>query len=370
MADDPYNWLDKDAAERMLRGDPVGSRDGVGARELEQLLAAAKAVGAGAPGTAELPGEEAALAAFRRAHHGTGPRVSAVSGTRSGGFAERTCLGRPFRRGFAVALTVCAIGGVAVAAGTGMLPPFEGDGPEPEPGSSVSAAETPGILESKQPSGGTASPSPHQTPGEHSPGPSGTTSPGGGPSGSQRPGGGGGRDNTAGGSGDDGKTRPGDVDSKKLLLSLCRDYQSGKGDSMDSDKLGRLAREAGSRDKVGDFCRTYLASHQDDGRSGDNNGNGGDDGHSGGSGGSGGSDHGNANGGGKGNGGGSGNGGGNGKGGREGGDNAARALSTNTSTGAFATVTSTGAFATASAPSVTPSDTVSPTASPSPTGQV
>ncbi|MFD5735027.1 hypothetical protein ACFWIY_19680, partial [Streptomyces sioyaensis] len=66
MADDRYNWLDKDTAERLLRGEPVGARHRDGARELEQLLQAAAAVGAKVPETVELPGEEAAMAAFRR----------------------------------------------------------------------------------------------------------------------------------------------------------------------------------------------------------------------------------------------------------------------------------------------------------------
>ncbi|MEV0369880.1 hypothetical protein AB0I10_08670 [Streptomyces sp. NPDC050636] len=359
MADDPYNWLDKDAAERMLRGDPAGPRDGVGARELEQLLEAAKAVGGGAPGTTELPGEEAAIAAFRRAHHGTGAwprnratgdRVSAVSTTRSGGIAERARLGRPFRRGFAVALTVCAIGGVAVAAGTGMLPPFEGDGPEPEPGSSVSAAETPGTFESKQPDGGSAGvtpQSPDATPGQGTTGP---TTPGGGHSGSQRPGDGTqggdpGHENTvAGGSGDDGKSRPDDGDRKKLLLALCHNYQSGKQDSMDRDMLRRLEHAAGGRDKVRAFCRKYLASNENGG------GSGGDDGYGGGSGGSG---HGGS--------GGNGNGNGNGQGGGDGDDDADPAVSLSPSPGASTP---------APAPTATPSTPGSTTPSPAPTGQV
>ncbi|WP_169314193.1 hypothetical protein [Streptomyces piniterrae] len=365
MADDPYNWLDKDAAERMLRGDPVGPRDGVGARELEQLLEAAKAVGAAIPEATELPGEDAALAAFRSARHGTGARtgnratgdratgdrVTAVSTTRSGGLAERTRLARPFRRGFAVALTVCAIGGVAVAAGTGMLPPFEGGDADPEPASSVSAAETPGILESRQPdggSGGTATHTPDATHGHGSTDPSGTGTPGNGhgPGGSQKPGdatpGGGPGDNAAvGGSGDDGKPRPGDADQKKLILQLCHDYQSGKRDTMDREALRRLERAAGGPDKIRSFCRKYLASNQ-------NGGSGGDDGYSGGSSGSGGSGH-----------GGSGGGKGGGQGGGDGDDDSDPAASTTS-----------GASTPASAPTVTPSASPSATSSPAPTSQV
>ncbi|MFB6557123.1 hypothetical protein ACFCWX_45660, partial [Streptomyces sp. NPDC056405] len=72
MADDRYSWLDKDAAERLLRGEPAGSQVGDGAPELEHLLKAAAAAGSGLPESAPLPGEEAALAAFRNARHGPG----------------------------------------------------------------------------------------------------------------------------------------------------------------------------------------------------------------------------------------------------------------------------------------------------------
>lgn len=175
MADDRYNWLDKDAAEQLLRGEPVSARHGDGARELEQLLKAAAAACADMPGTAELPGEEAAVAAFRRARHGagvgarhraTGEPLPAVHAAPTTGIAERTRLARPFRRGFAVALAACAIGGVAVAAGTGVLPtPFRGD---PAPASSVSAAETPGPLDTREPGAqtdGTTGRTPDSTPG-------------------------------------------------------------------------------------------------------------------------------------------------------------------------------------------------------------
>ncbi|TSB23206.1 hypothetical protein FNJ62_15510, partial [Streptomyces benahoarensis] len=114
MADDRYNWLDNDAAERLLRGEPVGTT-AHGAQELARLLDDAAPAG---PGPAPLPGEEAAVAAFRRAHHAVPARAG---------------LARPVRRGFVVALAACALGGVAVAAGTGVLhSPFR-PGPAPPP---------------------------------------------------------------------------------------------------------------------------------------------------------------------------------------------------------------------------------------------
>ncbi|WP_043265769.1 hypothetical protein [Streptomyces sp. CT34] len=297
MADDRYSWLDKDAAERLLRGEPVSSRDGDGARELEQLLKAAAAVGSGLPESAAAPGEEAALAAFRRAGHGSGVglrdadapgRLPALRRTRSAGAGERPRLARPFRRGFAVALAVCAIGGIAVAAGTGVLPtPFRGG--EPEPGASVSAAESPSPLDGGQPTptGGETSRTPGSTPGGRSTAPGPTPTPGGSPGGSRSPaapGAGGGLLGGAIGALDgDGKNVPGGDNSRnKLLLPLCTAYESGKRGDIDRDTLKRLESKAGGPDKVHAFCRQYLAQSQNGGGSGDNDGAGGGGGQNGG----------------------------------------------------------------------------------------
>lgn len=304
MADDRYNWLDKDTAEQLLRGEQVGAWRGDGAHELEQLLAAAAAVGAKAPEAAPLPGEEAAVAAFRRAaRHGARARGGAagagVTTVRATGVAERTRIARPFRRGFAVALAACAIGGVAVAAGTGVLPtPFRGGGGDPEPASSVSAAKTPGPLDTREPGAqtdGTTARTPDPTPGGSTTGPGGTPTPGSSPGATQGHGrgtpGGAGGGNNGGGKGGDGKSEHGD--KNKLLLSLCRDYEAGKRDQMDRDTLRRLEAKAGGPEKVHAFCRAYLARYQTGGGSGDNDGfagglggdSGGDSAQSGGSGG-------------------------------------------------------------------------------------
>ncbi|MFI0711985.1 hypothetical protein ACH4SK_15265 [Streptomyces inhibens] len=287
MADDRYNWLDKDAAEQLLRGEPVSARHGDGARELEQLLKAAAAACAEMPGTAELPGEEAAVAAFRRARHGagvgarhraTGEPLPAVHAAPTTSIAERTRLVRPFRRGLAVALAACAIGGVAVAAGTGVLPtPFRGG--DPAPGSSVSAAETPGPLDTREPGAqtdGTTGRTPDSTPGQQSTRPGGTPTPGSSSGATRTPGAGkpGGGTGHSGGAGDGG-AQPGRSDKKKLLLSLCRNYESGKRDQMDRDTLRPLESKAGGPEKVHAFCRAYLARYQVGGGSGDNDGFGG-----------------------------------------------------------------------------------------------
>ncbi|GAA2664599.1 hypothetical protein [Streptomyces lunalinharesii] len=305
MADDRYSWLDKDAAERLLRGEPAGSRVGDGTPELEHLLKAAAAAGSGLPESAPLPGEEAALAAFRNARHGPGARgdtahgaaLPGLRGNRTRRVAERGGIARPFRRGFAVALAVCAIGGIAVAAGTGVLPtPFRGG--EPQPGASVSAAESPSTFETREPAttgetGRTpatppdgrptdpgASPSPG---GSHGPGPTpGTPTPGTGTPG-----------------GDGWPQQDGDGKGKRrLLLALCKDYETGRRGDIDRDTLRRLESKAGGPDRVHAFCRQYLTqSGQQGGGSGDNDGgagkggNGGGQGENGGNGGNAGGGH-------------------------------------------------------------------------------
>ncbi|MFJ5797506.1 hypothetical protein [Streptomyces decoyicus] len=303
MADDRYDWLDKDTAERLLRGEQVSARHGDGAHELEQLLEAAAAVAARAPETVELPGEEAAVAAFRQAvRHGSGARnrtagapPPGVRTAHTADLAERTRLGRPVRRGFAVALAACAIGGVAVAAGTGVLPtPFRGG--DPAPASSVSAVETPGPFRTGEPGAqtdGTTGQTPDAGPGRKSSEPPESPTPGSSPGASKNPGSGTPSGGTGRGSdkpgGSDGKgTDPGRGDTKNFLLALCQNYESGKRDAMDRDTLRRLERKAGGPEKVHVFCRAYLARYQNGGGSGSDDGFGGGTGGSGGSGGSGG----------------------------------------------------------------------------------
>ncbi|MFI6726474.1 hypothetical protein [Streptomyces atratus] len=178
MADEHYEWLDKDAAEKLLRGEPVDPVGGQSRTEAERLAAALDAAARAArPATGELPGEAAALAAFRTAAQSARTRAAnpQVKGyaektgepapadtlepvhirPASGGFAPhrpsssagsgRTrSLGwsRPIRFGLVASFAGCALGGVAVAASTGMLPgPFGGH--TPVPAASVSATATP-----------------------------------------------------------------------------------------------------------------------------------------------------------------------------------------------------------------------------------
>ncbi|MYT33322.1 MULTISPECIES: hypothetical protein [unclassified Streptomyces] len=288
MADDRFSWLDKNAAERLLRGEPAGSQVGDGARELEQLLKAAAAAGSGLPETAGSPGEEAALAAFRQAQHGPGARsresargaaLPGARSTRTNRVVERTGLARPFRRGFAVALAACAISGIAVAAGTGVLPtPFR-DG-EPRPASSVPAAETPNTLETDEPATttGETGRTPATPPDGRTTAPGSTPTPGGShdtaPTPGTRPPGTG-----TGTPGDDGKPLPDDGGwnkKRKLLLALCKQYESGRPGDLDRNTLRRLEDAAGGPERVHAFCRQYFSpSGQQGGGSGDNDGGGG-----------------------------------------------------------------------------------------------
>ncbi|MFI1257259.1 hypothetical protein ACH4U6_26235 [Streptomyces netropsis] len=167
MADDHrYDWLDDDAVERLLRGGTVDSAalDEATRPAAERLAASLADLRApalpGAGADLPMPGEEAALAAFRaaRAEGAPGARASlrSVRGGASGVSVaadepvvrlttparNRSFLRRPVKGALALALAGCALGGVAVAAGTGVLPgPFGSTGSAPAPATSVSAAE-------------------------------------------------------------------------------------------------------------------------------------------------------------------------------------------------------------------------------------
>ncbi|MFE6876976.1 hypothetical protein ACFVBK_21035, partial [Streptomyces sp. NPDC057677] len=70
MADERYQWLDQEAAERLLRGEPVDAVDDhtrSRAERLAEALDAARTPTLPPAARTELPGEAAALAAFRAA---------------------------------------------------------------------------------------------------------------------------------------------------------------------------------------------------------------------------------------------------------------------------------------------------------------
>ncbi|GAB2723511.1 hypothetical protein [Streptomyces bullii] len=267
MADEQYRWLDRETAERLLSGESLEAVDPAAREQAERL---AKTLGALSPPptpspltSEELPGEAAALAAFRKARAERGD-VEATAGRRSGGrafepglvriggssgAAPRSRWGRPARLGLAAALAVGMVGGVAVAAGTGVLPaPFGGE--EPEPAASVSVAVTP----SEPP---LVSPSPHDSA-------QGEPRPGGSPDGpSSGIAGGSGRDEPSGGA----TTKPGNGggdhgsssgDRAKGLASACRDLRDGK--DLDAGRKRALDRAAGGPSRIGTYCEGVLAA--------------------------------------------------------------------------------------------------------------
>src|SRR5262245_44594865 len=108
-----HDWLDDNAAERLLRGEHDDPR----AEALARLLAAAAA-----PAPVNAQREEAAVAAFRaaRAENVKGAEDPARDWRRRRGGALRP--GRSMRTLTSALVAAAVLGGVALAAGTGALP--------------------------------------------------------------------------------------------------------------------------------------------------------------------------------------------------------------------------------------------------------
>ncbi|WP_260470673.1 hypothetical protein [Streptomyces sp. RP5T] len=257
MADESYRWLDLETAERLLRGESLEAVDEAARDQAERLAKTLDSLTVEpAPTSGGLPGEEAALAAFRkvraeRADDGASPsagnRHRSGAGPADAGLvrigAPETAAGRPRRRrpahlALAAVLTVGMVGGVAVAAGFGVLP-HVGDG-EPEPAASVSAAVTP-----DRPRVSPSTPAPQTAP-----------SPGGSPSG-----GSGSRDTARGGTGaTPGKGSEGlgvrPRDGWNGAASACRDVRAGK--KLDPARKHALEGAAGGSAQVWKYCKGVL----------------------------------------------------------------------------------------------------------------
>ncbi|MET7730930.1 hypothetical protein ABZT02_06140 [Streptomyces sp. NPDC005402] len=258
MADESYRWLDLETAERLLRGESLEAVDEAAREQAERLAKTLDALTVEpAPTSAELPGEEAALAAFRKVRAGRADdwvsppvrgRHRPGAGSADAGLvrigAPEAGAGRPRRRrpahlGLAAVLAVGMVGGVAVAAGIGVLP-HVGDG-EPEPAASVSAAATP-----DRPLVSPSAPAPQVVP-----------SPEGSPSGGT-----GSRDTARGDIGaspDRGSeglgVRPrGDLDG---AASACRDLRAGK--KLDPTRKHTLEGAAGDTSQVWKYCKGVLS---------------------------------------------------------------------------------------------------------------
>ncbi|MGW3100987.1 hypothetical protein [Streptomyces sp. NPDC001100] len=252
----PRRWLDRETAELLLRGESLEAVDPAARDQAERL---ARTLGAlsvePTSDKAELPGEEAALAAFRAARTGNDVERSAVGrpGRAHPSDAGLVRLGRPVETvrgprpgrpawfGLTAALAVGLAGGGAVAAGTGVLPsPFD----DPAPAASISAAATP-----DRP---LISPSPSGTFGSGTPSAGGATAGSGDSSGEAV---GGGTDRTpAAGSGEDGSAHSGSW--WKAVASSCRAVRDGK--SLEAGRKRALEGAAGGTSHVWTYCKGLL----------------------------------------------------------------------------------------------------------------
>ncbi|MGC9535445.1 hypothetical protein [Streptomyces sp. UG1] len=267
MADELNRWLDRETAERLLSGESLEAVDAADRDQAERLAKTLEALTAEPPPTSEeLPGEAAALAAFRiarKGREGTAQDAPATVGDRPGPpdsdaadaglvrlgrparAARRPRWARPARLGLAAALAVGMVGGVAVAAGTGVLPtPFDRDEPA-RPAATVSApAPTDRPLISPSPGIG----------GQDEPTPDG---------GSSAPAGPGAPEDTAapGGSATDRDSASGNREKSggwwKAVTASCRDVRDGK--PLTGDRRRALENAAGSSARVWKYCKNVLS---------------------------------------------------------------------------------------------------------------
>jgi hypothetical protein len=254
MADEHYRWLDRETAELLLRGESLEAVDPAARDQAERL---AKTLGAlsvePSSGKAELPGEEAASAAFRAARTGNDVARAALGRPGSARSSDAGLVrigrlapavpgsrrGRSVRFGLTAAVAVGMAGGVAVAAGTGVLPtPFDDD---PAPAASLSAAATPGHP--------FVSPSPTGTGG------SGTPESGGSDDSSGAAAGSGTDPKPSAEAGDDDRSAgPGSWWSG--VTSSCRAVRDGK--SLDAGRKRTLEGAAGGTSHVWTYCKGVL----------------------------------------------------------------------------------------------------------------
>ncbi|MFE2275965.1 hypothetical protein ACFXAE_01565 [Streptomyces sp. NPDC059454] len=281
MADEQHRWLDRGTAERLLSGEPPETADPVARDQARRLAGTLRALSSPpSPGGEELPGEAAALAAFRmsreereeraEAAHGAGRptgtpssdigpiRIGAPRGARSG-TADGPRRGRPLHLGLAAALVAGMAGGVAVLAGTGVLSPP--DGSRSEPAASVTATGThPGRPSASPPPKGGA--------------PGGVT-----PGGRHSESAAGRAEGGVGAAGDaDGSRTPGKPDADtgdgaapsgrggKQIAAACRAWRDGK--ALNSEREHLLEDAAGGSSRVGPYCEGVLSTSDTSGASG------------------------------------------------------------------------------------------------------
>ncbi|MGW5846811.1 hypothetical protein ACWFQ8_02400 [Streptomyces sp. NPDC055254] len=166
MADERDRWLDGAAADKLLRGEPVepvGPAAAPRARtEAARLRAALDALAGPPPASGELPGEAAALAAYRASRPAAAPvpadmPAAAAPAAPAAPLVEIGLLipaprrRRAVRFGLAAALAGVAVGGLAAAAGAGLLDGPRYDTAGPGPAMSVSADGDPAPAGSEDP---------------------------------------------------------------------------------------------------------------------------------------------------------------------------------------------------------------------------
>ncbi|MEE1759007.1 MULTISPECIES: hypothetical protein [unclassified Streptomyces] len=298
MADEQYRWLNRDAAERLLRGEPLEAVDADtrdrAARLAEALDALTAEVAPVSSGTSELPGEEAALAAFRSARTartadsaaatsapapddghvaeaGRGSRTHTAAPAADAGVVHlgrpgrpvagsgrrRARWGRPVRFGLVAAVAAGMLGGVTAAVGGGALTGFHDD--EPEPSATVSA--------DRSPDRPLLSPSPDPQGGDDRRGAWGDSRPDVTPDGSSE-------GDVPSGEGTDGADedgRTGDTGQNDTptqewwnkVLSACRDVRDGK--DLGADRRRGLEDAAGGKGKgqLKRYCEDLLAGGSD-----------------------------------------------------------------------------------------------------------
>ncbi|MFE7131616.1 hypothetical protein ACFVIM_12205 [Streptomyces sp. NPDC057638] len=263
MGDERYDWLDRSTAEKLLRGEPVETPDErtrLQAARLGHALSRTAhpdpdpAVDPGTP----LPGEAAAMAAFRAARESSAAD-RAAAGTEDGTTAPAdgglalglvqlarqprrrpgARLGGTMRFATLSAVAVFTFGGVAVAATSGLLPsPF--DQREPAGSTVVATAPSAGRSESPHPPG--SGPTTDGSPG--APIPAETT----GLPGASTP----------------AATRPGERRGKdprrwgiyNKLMSSCQAYRARTLDPVDAEWLEAVAR---GPEKIPGFCDRLLS---------------------------------------------------------------------------------------------------------------
>lgn len=315
-AEDRFGWLDDEAAEDLLRGDLVDDASSTLSADAEELTKVLEGLAVGHQPrecAKELPGEAAALAAFRASRSQKCPGEGREPRTGRSGRVSRAMRGSgaPLRAGLVMTLAGFALGGVAVAATNGMLPtPFD-EGPAPAPETSEVRGSQPDSRErpDRAPDsagGGSAAGSdqgtfsdpsaPTDRYGVHSPdtrdvagadeGSDGdwgagdettdkpTTWPHNAPSGNGRE-----SEKPSNPSKPGGKwppfldpEKPG-VPDRTVVIALCQAYE---GDRIESGKRKQLERVAGGPERVTSYCQEHGSPDGDGGDADDGEGDGGD----------------------------------------------------------------------------------------------